>query len=137
MGMLRSGAAADAAPAAADRLKRRSAMRFLKKLLGLERNTPRPASEQDRFATLVLEALRHADPAIELEYRPELFEFVHPEGQKTFLANSYLEYCRLPEGERPMHVHRMAAFIIDSRKPLPTGEEALDACCRYCARAPT
>lgn len=102
-------------------------MRFLKKLLGRDQDAPEPASEQDQFAALVLDALRHADPTIEVDYRPAGFEFVHPEGQKTFLVNSYLEYCRLPKDERPMQVHRLAAFIIDSRKPLPEGEEALDA----------
>lgn len=102
-------------------------MRLLKKLIGLRRSTPRPEREEDRFAKLVLDALRNIDPALELEYRPDAFEFVHSGGQKTFLSNSYVEYCRLAQDERPMHVHRFAAFITDSTKPLPTGEEALDA----------
>ena len=102
-------------------------MRFLGRLFGRKEPAER---EEDRFARRVLEAVHAAYADIRLAYDRDGFELRHVDpaatGQRIFLANSFAEYCRLEAGERDQHIANVVNFIGESRKPAPTGEDALD-----------
>lgn len=84
-------------------------------------------ANRDRFARLALKALRKANPAFVLQYDREKFELVDDENRRTFLSNTYLEYQRCPPVERAALIDRFVAFVVESRQPRPTGDNALDA----------
>ena len=102
-------------------------MRFLRRLLG--KSDP-PEREEDRFARMVLDAVHAADPVIRLAYDRDSFELHHVDdgavGQRMFLSNAFTEYKRLEPAQRDEHIASIVRFVIESRRPAPTGEAALD-----------
>jgi hypothetical protein len=102
-------------------------VRFLRRLFG---SANPPVRDEDRFAHRVVEALRAASPDIQVAYDSQAFELRHVDeasaGQRTFLHNSFAEYRRLAADEQDAHIAQFVRFIMESRKPQPSGEAALD-----------
>ncbi|MBQ1499406.1 MAG: hypothetical protein IIZ38_13925 [Sphingomonas sp.] len=99
-------------------------MKFLRKLFG-----GAPEREEDRFAERLLQALKEAIPSFAVEYDPVAFELRHgrkEDTRKTFLHNSFIEYQRLPAKDRGKHIANLVGFILDSERPQPRGDAALD-----------
>jgi hypothetical protein len=86
-----------------------------------------PVREEDRFADLVMAALCDRGDDVEPTYDPATFELTHTTGQKTFLHNTFREFQRANEQERPALIDRFVDFILESRAPTVSGEPALDA----------
>lgn len=103
-------------------------MSFLRRLFGKREKAA--VRDEDRFAQRVMVALKKRDTAINVEYNPDKFELIHVDdcakGQRTFLHNSFAEYRRLPLDDKEVHLNRVIAFIIESRKPMAQGDAALD-----------
>ncbi|MFS2109054.1 hypothetical protein ACCC88_05160 [Sphingomonas sp. Sphisp140] len=100
-------------------------MKFFHKLFG----GGTPKREEDRFAELLLRALKKAAPSFVAGYDPVAFEIGRGQGDhphKTFLHNSFIEYQRLPAEDRGGHIANMVGFILDREKPQPRGDAALD-----------
>lgn len=101
---------------------------FFSRLFGKKQD---PVSDRDDFALRLVEAVRQQAPEIDLHYDAGNFELQHVDpdanGQRMFLANSFIEYSRLTGGEQQEHFGKVVQFIIASRKPAPSGEEALNS----------
>jgi uncharacterized protein YtpQ (UPF0354 family) len=101
---------------------------FLRRIFG--KKTKPPERDEDRFARLVIAALRERDPSVQVEYDPEKFELLHVDdaarGQRVFLHNSFAEYGRMSAAEQDVHLNRIISFILESRKQAPKGDAALD-----------
>jgi hypothetical protein len=101
-------------------------VRFLSKLF--RGSAPsKPARAEDRFAEILLTALRDRDRGLQASYDPTKFELAHEDGHKTFLYNTFAEFQRASEDDRTALIERFVTFIIESRKPAASGEAALDA----------
>jgi uncharacterized protein YtpQ (UPF0354 family) len=86
-----------------------------------------PMRDADRFADLIVKALRQRTPATAIAYDPETFELTYGDGNRVYLHNTYAEYEREEEANRPALIDRFADFIIHSAKPTTMNEAALDA----------
>jgi hypothetical protein len=100
-------------------------VRFLSKLFS-GRKASKPARAEDRFAESLLSALRDRDTSMEISYDPVRFELVHENGPTTFLHNTFAEFQRANEEDRPALIERFVTFILESCKPAVSGEAALD-----------
>jgi hypothetical protein len=98
-------------------------VKFLRRIFGREEKSPE--REEDRFARLVIGALRERDPNIHVEYDAEKFELQHIDDgkhtQRMFLHNSFAEYQR-----QEVTLGRIIDFIVESRSQMPEGDAALD-----------